>query len=97
MALFRTNGGDNWGQYSNPAFDALLAREQHDPNLESRGHTLAEAEALLLKDHAVLPLFFWANPDLTRPYVKGWQSNHMNYHRSRWLSIDQKERAAIFV
>ena len=94
--LFRTGGVDNWGQYSNPSFDALLAKEQMDANLESRGHTLAQAEALLLKDHATIPLFFWANPDMTRPYVKGWTSNHMNYHRSRWLSIDQKARAALF-
>jgi oligopeptide transport system substrate-binding protein len=94
--LFRTGGVDNWGQYSNPAFDALLAKEQMDSNLESRGHILAQAEALLLKDHATLPLFFWANPDMTRPYVKGWTSNHMNYHRSRWLSIDQSARAALF-
>jgi oligopeptide transport system substrate-binding protein len=97
LNLFRTGGGDNWGQYSNPAFDALLAAEQKDVSLAARGSKLATAEALLLKDHATIPLFFWADPDMVRPYVKGWVANPINYHRARWLSIDQKARAALFV
>jgi hypothetical protein len=57
---------------------------------------LAEAEALLLKDHAVMPLFFWAAPDMARPYVKGWVPNAINYHQSRWVTIDQAARAKLF-
>ena len=37
LALFQTGGGDNWGQYSNPAFDALLAAEQKETDLSPRG------------------------------------------------------------
>jgi oligopeptide transport system substrate-binding protein len=96
LALFQTGGGDNWGQYSNPAFDALLAAEQKEKGLEARGRILAHAEAFLLKDQAVMPLFFWANPDMVRPYVKGWAANSINYHCSRWITIDQKARAALF-
>ena len=95
LALFQTGGGDNWGQYSNPAFDALLAAEQKEKGLEARGRILADAEAFLLKDHAVMPLFFWAAPDMARPYVKGWVPNPITYHCSRWVTIDQKARAAL--
>jgi oligopeptide transport system substrate-binding protein len=96
LTLFMTGGGSNWGQYSNPAFDALLAAEQKEVSLEARGKILMEAEALLLKDHATIPLFFWVNPQMTRPYVKGWVPNNMNINPSRWVSIDQKARAALF-
>ena len=96
LNLFRTGGGDNWGQYSNPAFDALMAQEQQDVSLEARGGKLAAAEAILLKDYALIPLFFWVNPDMVRPYVKGWVTNRMNYHRSRWVSIDAAEQQATF-
>jgi len=96
LALFQTGGGDNWGQYSNPAFDALLAAEQHEKDLVTRGKILAQAEAFLLKDHAVMPLFFWAAPDMARPYVKGWVANSINYHQSRWITIDQTARARLF-
>ncbi len=96
LAMFQTGGGDNWGQYSNPEFDRLLAAEQQEKDLEARGRLLVEAEALLLKDHALMPLFFWANPGMARPYVKGWVANPVSYHQSRWVTIDQAAREKLF-
>ena len=96
LTLFQTGNGNNDGSYSNPAFDALLTAEQKETDVDKRGRMLAEAEAFLLKDHAVMPLYFFANPDMARPYVKGWVANIVNYHLSRWVSIDQKARAAVF-
>ncbi len=96
LNLFRTGGGDNWGQYSNPAFDKLLADSQQDTDVDSRGRKLAEAEALLLRDQAIIPLFFWANPSMAWPYIKGWTPNNVDIHRSCWISIDEKARAAQF-
>jgi oligopeptide transport system substrate-binding protein len=63
---------------------------------ESRGEKLKAAEAILLKDQAVMPLFFWVNGNLVRPYVKGFDANNMDVHRSRWVAIDEKARAALF-
>lgn len=97
LDLFRTGGGNNWGAYSNPAFDRMLAAAQSDPDIQSRGMKLAAAEAILLKDQIVMPLFFWVSGNLVRPYVKGWSANPMDKHRSRWISIDERARAALFV
>ena len=96
LDLFRTGGGNNWGEYSNPAFDAALDSAQADVNLESRGHRLAAAEAIALGDHAAMPLWFWINPNMVWPYVKGWKGNALDYHRSRWVSIDQPARLRQF-
>jgi oligopeptide transport system substrate-binding protein len=94
LDLFRTGGGNNWGNYSNPAFDHMLEAAQNDPDIVSRGQKLAAAEAILLKDQAMMPLFFWVSGNLVRPYVKGWGANPMDKHRARWISIDEKARAA---
>jgi oligopeptide transport system substrate-binding protein len=96
LELLQTGSGNNDGEYSNPAFDALLASAQQDTDLISRGGKLAQAEDMLLKDHAIMPLFFWVDPNLVWPYVKGWQANGMDKHRSRWLSIDQTARIKQF-
>ena len=95
LDLFRTGGGNNWGGYSNPAFDRMLEAAQNDPDIQSRGAKLAAAEAILLKDQVAMPLFFWVSGNLVRPYVKGWDANPMDKHRSRWISIDEKARAAL--
>jgi oligopeptide transport system substrate-binding protein len=97
LDIFRINSGNNWGVYSNPVFDRALDAASEDTNLEARGAKLAAAEAILLKDEAFMPLFFWVNGNLVRPYVKGFKANPMDAHRSRWISIDEKARAALFV
>jgi oligopeptide transport system substrate-binding protein len=97
LELFQTGSGNNWGQYSNPAFDALLKASQQALDINSRGEKLAAAEAMALKDNALVPLFFWINTNLVRPYVKGWVANKMEINRSRWISFDQKARGALVV
>ena len=96
LNLLRSGGGDNWGQYSNPAYDAMLTRAQADTDLHSRGEKLAAAERIALADHALMPLWFWNNSNLVWPYVKGWQANPLDYHRSRWVRIDQAQRLRLF-
>jgi oligopeptide transport system substrate-binding protein len=96
LELLQTDGGNNDGQYSNPAFDAMLASAQQDHDLVSRGRKLAQAEDIALKDHAIMPMFFWVDPNMVWPYVKGWQANGMDKHRSRWISIDQPARIKQF-
>ena len=93
LTLFLTGGGNNWGAYSNPQFDAKLAASQQEVEPAARGRLLAEAEAILIRDQAIMPLFFWVTPSIVRPYVKGWISNPTDFHRSRWLSIDAGSRA----
>lgn len=96
LDLFRTGGGNNWGEYSNPAFDAALDQAQRETDNTRRGQKLAEAEGIFLKDHAAMPLWFWVSLSLTWPYVKGLESNALDYHRSRWISIDQAARIKQF-
>jgi len=96
LDLFRTGGGNNWGQYSNPRFDALLDAAQRDTGLASRGAKLAAAEKQLLDDHACMPLWFWTAASMAWPYARGWEPNIMDYHRSRWVRIDQAARIRQF-
>ncbi|HKY18806.1 MAG TPA: peptide ABC transporter substrate-binding protein [Rhizomicrobium sp.] len=96
LELLQTGGGNNDGQYSSLAFDGMLAAAQRDRNLVSRGQKLAAAEAIALKDHAIMPLYFTASTTLVWPYVKGWGNNGVEKHRSRWISIDQAARLKQF-
>jgi oligopeptide transport system substrate-binding protein len=96
LDLYRTGNGNNWGEYSNPSFDAMMDSAQADPDLESRGKKLAAAETIMLNDYAAAPLFYWTNLNITWPYVKGFATNALDYHRSRWVRIDQAARERQF-
>ncbi|HEY2010172.1 MAG TPA: peptide ABC transporter substrate-binding protein [Rhizomicrobium sp.] len=96
LNLLRSDSGDNWGLYNSPAYDAMLAGAQAEINLESRGQKLAAAERIALADQALMPLWFWNDSNLAWPYLSGWEANPLDYHRSRWVSIDQRARITLF-
>jgi oligopeptide transport system substrate-binding protein len=93
LDLFITNAGNNWGLYSNREYDALMAQSRNEVDIKRRAGILAQAETILLNDHAVAPLWFWVTPGITRPYVKNWVSNPLNAHRARWVTIDGTEKS----
>jgi oligopeptide transport system substrate-binding protein len=89
LDLLRTGNTNNYGQYSNPAYDALLDRAENEADIEKRGELLDQAEALMLKDYALVPESFWVSTALVRPYVKGWVTNPKEINRTRWLSLER--------
>lgn len=96
LDLLRTGNGNNYGRYSNPEFDALLDQAAAEQDLEARGAILAQAEAIALRDHALLPEFFGVNRALVQTYLDGWVTNVNDHVRTRWLSIDEAARAQRF-
>jgi oligopeptide transport system substrate-binding protein len=94
LDLLRQGNANNHGAYSNPKFDSLLDSANVESDLKKRGKLLAEAEQLALNEYALIPSFFWVSGQLVRPYVKGWESNATDVHRTRWMSIDEQARAA---
>jgi oligopeptide transport system substrate-binding protein len=88
LQLLQTGFGINLTGYSNPRFDALLAEATGQPDPARRRALLEEAERLMLADHPVLPLYFYVNKHLVKPYVRGWTDNVMNVQYSKDLSLD---------
>ena len=48
---------------------------------------LEESERVMLADTPVLPLYFYVNKHLVKPYVQGWQDNVMNVQYSKELGL----------
>src|SRR5262249_38248861 len=94
LDLLRKDNVNNYGHYNNPAYDALLNQATTEQDMAKRGQILAQAETIAVKEHAWLPIYFWVSGAIVRPYVKGWQENPRDIHRKRWISIDEKARAA---
>lgn len=72
MNKYQTGNFDNPSNYSNTAYDQLMAQakaQATDP--AARWQTLIEAEHVLIEDGAVVPLYQSANTALMRPQIKG--------------------------
>lgn len=81
-------GQQNYGDYDNPAYDALLAKADNEPNAVTRGRYLADAEKLMLEDTAVAPTYFYVTKNLVNPKISGFVDNVIDHHRTRYLCID---------
>jgi oligopeptide transport system substrate-binding protein len=77
LAIFTTRDGNNDGKYSNPEFDALVAKSKATADWEQRRAIAIEAEKVLMKDHAIAPVFFYAEPILVQTTVKGFVRNSL--------------------
>jgi len=80
-------GAQNYGDYKNPAYDALLAQGAQEPDVVRRAQILARAEQVMLDDEAIAPFLFRVNRNLVSPRITGWVDNASNQHRARWLCM----------
>jgi oligopeptide transport system substrate-binding protein len=78
-------GQQNYGRYSNPEYDALLARSNAELDLTKRAEIFAEAEQLMLNDYPITPMWFQVTKNLVDPTLTGWTENAVDQHRSRFL------------
>jgi peptide/nickel transport system substrate-binding protein/oligopeptide transport system substrate-binding protein len=85
--LFATGSPDNYSDYSNPDYDALLEQAAQTFDTDERAELYAEAEALLLADNVVLPIAHEIRFTLTKPQVKGLEMTPLGqlYLESAWL------------
>jgi oligopeptide transport system substrate-binding protein len=86
LNLLRSNAGQqNFSDYANPAFDALMDKADHEPDPVARGRDLAEAEHMAMEDATIAPVFFYASKNLVSPKLTGWAPNLADWHRTRYL------------
>jgi oligopeptide transport system substrate-binding protein len=81
--LFRTGAGNNFGEYSNPAVDAILEQAGVEADAAKSQALYRQAEQMLVDDAAVLPLWFGENYIVVKPYVQGYQLNELGF---AWLN-----------
>jgi oligopeptide transport system substrate-binding protein len=81
------NFGINLPRYRSAQYDSLVeaAAAQIDP--AKRVELLQSAERVALRDHPLIPLYFYVNKHLVKPEVDGWYDNVMNVVYSKDLGL----------
>ncbi len=89
LALLQSDTGQqNYGDYHNPAYDALLVRADREPDASRRVEFLRQAEQLMLNDANIAPLYTLVNLNLVNPHITGWVDNDADIHPIRDLCRD---------
>lgn len=81
LDLFVTGGGNNWTGWGDKAYDQMLDHAGSAPSQAARFEDFQKAEAYLLEQGPVAPLYHGARAYLVEPSVRGWTPALLGYHR----------------
>ena len=80
-------GANNYGRYSNPEFDQLMLDAEVTSDLNKRAELLRQAEALVMRDQPVIPIYHYVSKNLVAKNVVGFVDNPQDIHRWRYVSL----------
>ncbi|MEO5960424.1 MAG: peptide ABC transporter substrate-binding protein [Opitutaceae bacterium] len=87
LGLFTANSAYNWTGWKEARYDALLDTAATTADLAQRHQIFQRAEALLLQEAPVAPLYFGAQTYLIHPAVKGWEPAPLVFRRFQLISL----------
>lgn len=91
LFLAQPSAGDmNMSRYTNQAYEDLIRKSDQERDAAIRAGIMREAEALMLEEYPITPMYYGVSRNLVHTWVKGWEENLLNTHRSRWMSIEGK-------
>lgn len=70
LDLFVTNGGNNYPNYSNPEYDALIAQAKATGDQQERLDAMAAAEKILMDDMPIAPIYYYTKVYMQHDNVK---------------------------
>jgi oligopeptide transport system substrate-binding protein len=84
---FLSYSGNNQTGWANPAYDRLDEEASRTLDPARRRALLQQAEALLLTQAPIAPLFYGARTYLIAPYVRGWVPALLGIHRYQFVKL----------
>ncbi len=88
LNLAHTGDGNNYGEYSNKDYDALMDKAAVEADPKVRMKELSDAEAVMIGELPILPLLYYGNHNVVSPKLHGFVDNVMDKHPSRFISKD---------
>ncbi len=87
LECFVTGGGNNRTGFSDADFDRLIDEAREEPDTTAREALLHEAEAILMEEAPIAPVYYYTRKHLRSPDVRGWNPNPMGYvaYKHVWL------------
>ena len=87
LELFVGGSPINQSGWANAAFDGALDEAARTLDPAARLEHIQRAEAILLDEAPLIPLYYWTRAYLLSPSVKGWSPNRFDDHPYKYVSL----------
>ncbi len=88
MDLFTTDSGNNETGWSNADYDRLCREASNTGDQAVRYAAYQKAEAILVDEMPIIPVYVYTNPRLIRPSVKGWYPNLLDQPNYKFIHLE---------
>jgi ABC-type oligopeptide transport system substrate-binding subunit len=95
IELMTSWSGNNNTGWSNPAYDALVKKAGAEPDPAKRLDLLRQAEAILVDELPILPLYFYVSQNAWKETVKGLHANIQDTHPLNEVYVEGKDELVI--
>jgi len=89
LDMWITDSGNNDAQWSNPEYDALIAKIKASSDQEERFRLMHEAEDMLFEEHILAPIYYYADLYLVNQKVEGFWSSPLGYKYFMYASVKE--------
>jgi oligopeptide transport system substrate-binding protein len=89
LDMWVTGGGNNRTGWSNRDYDALIRQAAGTLDTSARMDLFQRAEAILLAEMPVIPLYFYRSKALIDGAVKGWNPTILDHHPYKHVSLSR--------
>ncbi|MEM7698219.1 MAG: peptide ABC transporter substrate-binding protein [Verrucomicrobiota bacterium] len=87
LNLFQSNDTNNQTGWANPEYDRLLKESTQISDTEARYRKLQEAEAVLLDELPILPIYWYTRVYLLHPDVQNWNPLLLDNHPFKHIDL----------
>ncbi len=78
LELFREGSSNNHPDWYNKEFNELIEKSRYASGSE-RDEYIYKAEAILMEEAPVAPIFYYTDPIMVNERISGWEKNSMSY------------------
>jgi oligopeptide transport system substrate-binding protein len=87
LDMFMSGNANNQTGWKNDRYDELMQQAAGEGDPPRRMEILREAEALLLDEQPILPIYFYVSKNLVHPRVKGFFSSVQDEHPLKFIEV----------
>lgn len=91
LDLFTTESGNNETGWSNADYDRLVHLASNTGDRAVRYDAYQRAEAILLDEMPIIPIYFYTRPRLIQPSVRGWYPNVLDQYDFKSIHLAPEE------
>jgi oligopeptide transport system substrate-binding protein len=88
LEIFASRSGNNHTGWASADYDALLFEAERTPDPAARHALLHRAEAILLQDAPIIPVFHYTTVRLVHGSVRGWHDTPLDRHPYKYLWLE---------